>query len=171
MTRFNPVSIASHFRDAGATPAEEMAYTLSDGKAYVRACLARGMDIDLFAPRLSWFFYTYTNFFEEVAKYRAGRRIWSRMMKEFGRSPSRRYPRVACAAGIRCRATLNNIAPHDRDDGGRWQVSVHARRPTTRPSRPDGAGGQDEPPDQQIVNYETGVPKTSIRSAALVHRA
>src|SRR5439155_26865383 len=72
LPRFNPISIASHFRDAGATPAEEMAYTLSDGIAYVKAAVERGLEVDAFAPRLSFFFYTYTNFFEEVAKYRAG---------------------------------------------------------------------------------------------------
>src|SRR5437870_12035685 len=72
LPRFNPISIASHYRDAGANPAEEMAYTLSSGKAYVENLLARGLPADSFAPRLSFFFYTYTNFFEEVAKYRAG---------------------------------------------------------------------------------------------------
>src|SRR3954451_9668134 len=82
LPRFNPISIASHYRDAGANPAEEMAYTLCSGIAYVEACLERGMDVEAFAPRLSFFFYTYTNFFEEVAKYRAGRRLWARLMKE-----------------------------------------------------------------------------------------
>jgi methylmalonyl-CoA mutase N-terminal domain/subunit len=82
MPNYNPISIAgAHFRDAGATPAEEMAYTLADGMAYVDACLDRGLDVDDFAPQLSWFFYTYTNFFEEVAKYRAGRRLWADIMR------------------------------------------------------------------------------------------
>src|SRR5947209_8070081 len=101
LPRFNPISIASHFRDAGATPAEEMAYTLADGVAYVRAALARGLAIDAFAPRLSFFFYTYTNFFEEVAKFRAGRRIWAHLMKDtFGaRSPDSWRMRAACVCG------------------------------------------------------------------------
>jgi methylmalonyl-CoA mutase N-terminal domain/subunit len=115
LPRFNPISIASHYRDAGATPAEEMAYTLSAGAAYVESCLARGMDVDAFAPRLSFFFYTYTNFFEEVAKYRAGRRIWARLMKErYGaRSPAAQMLRAACVCGghsLTRAEPLNNIA-------------------------------------------------------------
>ncbi|HEY8211485.1 MAG TPA: methylmalonyl-CoA mutase family protein [Myxococcaceae bacterium] len=115
LPRFNPISIASHYRDAGATPAEEMAYTLSSGIAYVEACLARGMDVDAFAPRLSFFFYTYTNFFEEVAKYRAGRRIWARLMKDrFGaKVPAAQMLRAACVCGghsLTRAEPLNNIA-------------------------------------------------------------
>jgi methylmalonyl-CoA mutase N-terminal domain/subunit len=114
LPRFNPISIASHFRDAGATPAEEMALTLADGRAYVKACLARGLPVDGFAPRLSFFFYTYTNFFEEVAKYRAGRRIWARMMKdEFGaQNPDSWRLRAACVCGghsLTKAEPLNNI--------------------------------------------------------------
>src|SRR5204862_7942661 len=114
LPRFNPISIASHYRDAGATPAEEMAYTLSSGIAYVEACLARGMDVDAFAPRLSFFFYTYTNFFEEVAKYRAGRRIWAHVMKErFGaQKPDSQRLRAACVCGghsLTLAEPLNNI--------------------------------------------------------------
>src|SRR5256885_11893696 len=82
LPRFNPISIASHYRDAGATPAEEMAYTLSAGKSYVENLLGLGFPPHSLAPRHSFFFYTYTNFFEEAAKYRAGRRIWARLLKE-----------------------------------------------------------------------------------------
>ena len=115
LPRFNPISIASHFRDAGATPAEEAAYTLSDGVAYVKACLDRGMKIDAFAPRLSFFFYTYVNFFEEVAKYRAMRRIWARLMKEtFGAETAEAWRlRIACVCGghsLTKAEPLNNIA-------------------------------------------------------------
>lgn len=114
MPHFNPISIASHFRDAGATPAEEMAYTLADGIAYVRAALARGLEVDAFAPQLSWFFYTYTNFFEEVAKYRAGRRIWAKLMREeFGaKDPKSWMMRAACVCGghsLTKQEPLNNI--------------------------------------------------------------
>src|SRR5262249_48687240 len=101
LPRFNPISIASHFRDAGATPAEEAAYTLADGIAYVEACLTRGLPIDAFAPRLSWFFYTYVNFFEEIAKYRACRRLWARLVRErFGAksAESERF-RIAVVCG------------------------------------------------------------------------
>ncbi len=115
LPRFNPISIASHFRDAGATPAEEMAYTLADGLAYVRATLDRGLAIDTFAPRLSFFFYTYVNFFEEVAKYRAGRRIWARLMRDkFGAQlPDSQKLRAACVCGghsLTQAEPLNNIA-------------------------------------------------------------
>ncbi len=81
--RFNPISIAgAHVRDAGATAAEEMAYTLANGLAYVEELRARGGDVDKFAKRLSFFFYVHMDFFEEIAKFRAGRRLWARLMKE-----------------------------------------------------------------------------------------
>ncbi len=115
LPRFNPISIASHYRDAGATPAEEMAYTLSSGKAYVENLLARGLPADSFGPRLSFFFYTYTNFFEEVAKYRAGRRIWAQLMREkYGaKEPESWRLRAACVCGghsLTRAEPLNNIA-------------------------------------------------------------
>ncbi|NYT26144.1 methylmalonyl-CoA mutase [Alcaligenaceae bacterium] len=81
--RFNPISIAgAHVRDAGATAAEEMAYTLANGLAYVEELRRRGGDVEKFAKRLSFFFYVHMDFFDEVAKFRAGRRIWARLMKE-----------------------------------------------------------------------------------------
>ena len=81
--RFNPISIAgAHVRDAGSTAAEEMAYTLANGLAYVDELCARGGDIEKFAKRLSFFFYVHMDFFEEIAKFRAGRRLWARFMKE-----------------------------------------------------------------------------------------
>lgn len=116
MPNYNPISIAgAHFRDAGATPAEEMAYTLADGIAYVEACLERGLDVDDFAPQLSWFFYTYTNFFEEVAKYRAGRRIWAHIMREwFNAQESKSCQfRAGCVCGgksLTKEEPMNNIA-------------------------------------------------------------
>jgi methylmalonyl-CoA mutase, N-terminal domain len=81
--RFNPISIAgAHVRDAGATAAEEMAYTLANGLAYVDELRRRGGDVEKFAKRLSFFFYVHMDFFDEVAKFRAGRRLWARLMKE-----------------------------------------------------------------------------------------
>src|SRR5258707_8050134 len=71
-----------HIREAGSTAAQELAFTLADGMEYVRWGIARGMDVDDFAPRLSFFFNAHNDFFEEIAKYRAARRIWSREMKE-----------------------------------------------------------------------------------------
>ena len=83
LSRFNPISIAgAHFRDAGATAVQEAAFTLSDGIVYVDRSLQQGMPVDQFAPRLSFYFYTYTDIFEEVAKYRAMRRLWARIMKD-----------------------------------------------------------------------------------------
>jgi methylmalonyl-CoA mutase N-terminal domain/subunit len=81
--RFNAISIAgAHVRDAGATAAEEMAYTLANGLAYVDELRRRGGDVEKFAKRLSFFFYVHMDFFDEIAKFRAGRRLWARLMKE-----------------------------------------------------------------------------------------
>ena len=81
--RFNPISIAgAHVRDAGSTAVEEMGFTLANGLAYVDELLARGGDAEKFARRLSFFFYVHMDFFEEIAKFRAARRIWARLMKE-----------------------------------------------------------------------------------------
>jgi methylmalonyl-CoA mutase N-terminal domain/subunit len=83
LPRWNPISISGyHIREAGSTAVQELAFTLADGFAYVDACLERGLDIDDFAPRLSFFFNAHNDFFEEIAKYRAARRIWGREMKE-----------------------------------------------------------------------------------------
>jgi methylmalonyl-CoA mutase, N-terminal domain len=79
----HPVSISGyHIREAGSNAAQELAFTLADGFAYVEACLARGLDVDAFAPRLSFFFNAHLDFFEEIAKYRAARRIWARQMRD-----------------------------------------------------------------------------------------
>ncbi len=83
MPRWNSISISGyHIREAGSTAAQELAFTLADGFAYVEAALARGLAIDDFAPRLSFFFNVHNEFFEEIAKFRAARRIWARMMRE-----------------------------------------------------------------------------------------
>jgi methylmalonyl-CoA mutase, N-terminal domain len=83
MPLMHPVSISGyHIREAGSTAAQELAFTLADGFAYVDACVARGMDVDDFAPRLSFFFNAHIDFFEEIAKYRAARRIWARELRE-----------------------------------------------------------------------------------------
>ncbi len=81
--QWNTISVSGyHIREAGATAAQELAFTLGDGFAYVEACRARGMDVDEFAPRLSFFFDAHIDFFEEIAKFRAARRIWARWMRE-----------------------------------------------------------------------------------------
>ena len=81
--RFNPISISGyHIREAGATAAQELAYTLGAGIAYVESTLERGLAVDEFAPRLSFFFDAHNDFFEEIAKYRAARRVWCKVMQE-----------------------------------------------------------------------------------------
>jgi len=81
--RWNTISISGyHIREAGSTAVQEMAFTLADGIAYVEAALERGLEVDDFAPRLSFFFDSHIDFFEEIAKFRASRRIWARIMKE-----------------------------------------------------------------------------------------
>src|SRR5436853_808543 len=83
MPLMHPVSISGyHIREAGSTAAQELSFTLADGFAYVEACLERGLDVDSFAPRLSFFFNAHLDFFEEIAKYRAARRIWARKMRD-----------------------------------------------------------------------------------------
>jgi methylmalonyl-CoA mutase N-terminal domain/subunit len=83
MPLMHPVSISGyHIREAGSTAAQELAFTLADGFAYVDACLERGLDVDDFAPRLSFFFNAHLDFFEEIAKYRAARRIWATQMRD-----------------------------------------------------------------------------------------
>ncbi|MBD0329379.1 MAG: methylmalonyl-CoA mutase family protein [Thermoleophilia bacterium] len=83
LPRFHPVSISGyHIREAGSNAVQELAFTLADGFAYVDACLERGLDVDDFAPRFSFFFNAHIDFFEEIAKYRAARRIWARELRE-----------------------------------------------------------------------------------------
>ena len=83
MPLFHPISISGyHIREAGSNAAQELAFTLADGFAYVEAAVERGLDVDDFAPRLSFFFNAHLDFFEEIAKYRAARRIWAREMRE-----------------------------------------------------------------------------------------
>jgi len=89
--QWNTISISGyHIREAGSTAAQELAFTLADGMEYVRWGIARGMDVDEFAPRLSFFFNAHNDFFEEIAKYRAARRIWAREMKETFKAKSPR---------------------------------------------------------------------------------
>ena len=83
VSRWNPISISGyHIREAGANAVQELAFTLYDGITYVESCLERGMKVDDFAPRLSFFFAAHNDFFEEIAKFRAARRIWAKVMKE-----------------------------------------------------------------------------------------
>lgn len=113
--RWNTISISGyHIREAGATAAQEIAFTLADGKAYVRAALERGLDVDRFAPRLSFFFAAHNDIFEEAAKFRAARRLWARIMREgFGakdpRSWALRFHTQTGGSTLTAQEPLNNV--------------------------------------------------------------
>jgi len=113
--KWNTISISGyHIREAGSTAAQEMAFTIADGIAYVQACVDRGMEVDSFAPRLSFFFNAFTDVLEEVAKFRAGRRYWARVMKErFGakdpRSMMMRYHVQTGGVTLTAQQPLNNV--------------------------------------------------------------
>jgi methylmalonyl-CoA mutase N-terminal domain/subunit len=116
MPRWNSVSISGyHIREAGSTAAQELAFTLSDGFAYVEAGIEAGLDVDDFAPRLSFFFNSHIDFFEEIAKFRAARRIWATVMKEkYGardeRSLLMRFHTQTAGVSLTAQEPLNNIA-------------------------------------------------------------
>ncbi len=113
--RWNTVSISGyHIREAGATAAQELAFTIADGIGYVESCIERGLDVDDFAPRLSFFWDVHNDFFEEIAKFRAGRRLWARLMKErFGakKAESMKLRTHAQTAGVSLTAQqpYNNV--------------------------------------------------------------
>ncbi len=113
--RWNTISISGyHIREAGSTAAQELAFTLADGFAYVEAGMAAGLDIDSFAPRLSFFFNAHIDFFEEICKYRAARRIWARRMKErYGakdeRSLKLRFHTQTAGCSLTAQEPENNI--------------------------------------------------------------
>jgi methylmalonyl-CoA mutase N-terminal domain/subunit len=115
LPQWNPISISGyHIREAGSTAAQELAFTLADGLEYVRWGLARGMDIDDFAPRLSFFFNAHNDFFEEIAKYRAARRIWARELREtFGaknpRSWLMRFHTQTAGVSLTAQQPENNV--------------------------------------------------------------
>src|SRR5688572_8121387 len=115
MPRWHPVSISGyHIREAGATAAQELAFTLKDGFTYVEEQMARGIDVDDFAPRLSFFFNAQIDFFEEIAKYRAARRIWARELREtYGaknpRSWLMRFHTQTAGVSLTAQQPLNNI--------------------------------------------------------------
>jgi methylmalonyl-CoA mutase N-terminal domain/subunit len=115
MPRWHPISISGyHIREAGSTAVQELAFTLKDGLTYVEQAVARGLDVDDFAPRLSFFFNAQIDFFEEIAKYRAARRIWARELRDtFGaRSPKSllmRFHTQTAGVSLTAQQPLNNI--------------------------------------------------------------
>jgi methylmalonyl-CoA mutase N-terminal domain/subunit len=115
MPKWNSISISGyHIREAGSTAAQELAFTLRDGIEYVQWCVDAGMDVDAFAPRLSFFFNSHSDFFEEIAKFRAARRIWARTMKErFGarnpRSWMCRFHTQTAGVSLTAQQPYNNV--------------------------------------------------------------
>jgi methylmalonyl-CoA mutase, N-terminal domain len=115
MPRWHPISISGyHIREAGSTADQELAFTLKDGLTYVEQAVARGLDVDAFAPRLSFFFNAHIDFFEEIAKYRAARRIWARELRDtFGarneRSLLMRFHTQTAGVSLTAQQPLNNI--------------------------------------------------------------
>jgi len=115
MPRWHPISISGyHIREAGSTAQQELAFTLKDGLTYVEQAIARGLDVDDFAPRLSFFFNAQIDFFEEIAKYRAARRIWARELRDtFGaknpRSWQMRFHTQTAGVSLTAQQPLNNI--------------------------------------------------------------
>ncbi len=113
--KWNTISISGyHIRESGSTAAQEMAFTLADGIAYTQACVERGMDVDSFAPRLSFFFNAFTNVLEEVAKFRAARRYWAKVMKDRfkakdPRSMMLRYHVQTGGVTLTAQQPLNNV--------------------------------------------------------------
>jgi methylmalonyl-CoA mutase N-terminal domain/subunit len=115
LPRWNTISISGyHIREAGSTAAQELAFTLRDGVEYVQWCVDAGMDVDEFAPRLSFFFNSHSDFFEEIAKYRAARRIWARTMRErFGAQNPRswmcRFHTQTAGVSLTAQQPYNNV--------------------------------------------------------------
>jgi methylmalonyl-CoA mutase, N-terminal domain len=113
--KWNPISISGyHIREAGSTAAQEIAFTLGDGIAYVEAALAAGLTVDAFAPRLSFFFNVHNDFLEEVAKFRAARRLWARLMKERfkakdPRSMMLRFHAQTAGSTLTAQQPINNV--------------------------------------------------------------
>ena len=116
MPRWHPISVSGyHIREAGSTAAHELAFTLANGFAYVEAAVAAGLDVDAFAPRLSFFFNAHSDFFEEIGKFRAARRIWARWMKErYGatdpKSHMLRFHTQTAGVSLTAQQPRNNIA-------------------------------------------------------------
>jgi methylmalonyl-CoA mutase, N-terminal domain len=169
--RFNAISVAgAHFRDAGANAVQEMAFTLMDGVTYCDEVIARGrMTIDEFAPQVSFFFYTHGDFFEEIAKYRAGRRRWANIVRErYGATNDRSCMfRVGCVAGgasLHAPQAHNNVVRIAYEAlasvlGGVQSMFTAAwDEPFALPSEDSATLALRT---QQVLAYETGVARVS----------
>jgi methylmalonyl-CoA mutase, N-terminal domain len=169
MPRWHPVSISGyHIREAGSTAQQELAFTLKDGFTYVERALERGLDVDDFAPRLSFFFNAHIDFFEEIAKYRAARRIWAREMREtYGakREESMRLRFHAQTAGVSLTAQqpLNNVVRTSLEAlaavlGG--TQSLHTNSFDEALALPTEEAVRVALRTQQIIAFESGAPST-----------
>jgi methylmalonyl-CoA mutase, N-terminal domain len=169
MPRWHPVSISGyHIREAGSTAAQELAFTLKDGLTYVEQAVARGLDVDDFAPRLSFFFNAHIDFFEEIAKYRAARRIWARELREtFGaRKPESwrmRFHTQTAGVSLTAQQPLNNIVRTAIEAlagvlGG--TQSLHTNSYDEALALPTEAAVRVALRTQQIIAEETGVANT-----------
>jgi methylmalonyl-CoA mutase, N-terminal domain len=167
--KYNPISISGyHIREAGATAGQELAYTLRNGFEYVERGIARGLDVDQFAPRLSFFWDVHNDFFEEIAKFRAARRIWARTLREkYGsRNPeSWRLRTHAQTAGV----TLTAQQPENNIVRVAYQAmaavlggtqSLHTNSMDETLALPSEKAVQIALRTQQILAFETGVPNT-----------
>jgi methylmalonyl-CoA mutase N-terminal domain/subunit len=167
--KFNTISISGyHIREAGATAVEELAFTLKNGFTYVEEGIARGLDVDEFAPRLSFFWDVHNDFFEEIAKFRAGRRIWARHMREvYGaqRPESWRLRTHAQTAGV----TLTAQQPHNNIVRIAYQglaavlggtQSLHTNAMDETLALPTEHAVRIALRTQQILAFETGIPNT-----------
>ncbi len=169
MPRWHPISVSGyHIREAGSTAAQELAFTIKDGLTYVEQALERGLDVDDFAPRLSFFFNAQIDFFEEVAKYRAARRIWARELREtFGakdpRSWRMRFHTQTAGVSLTAQQPLNNIVRTALEAlagvlGG--TQSLHTNSYDEALALPTEAAARIALRTQQIIAHETGVTNT-----------
>jgi methylmalonyl-CoA mutase N-terminal domain/subunit len=169
MPRWHPVSISGyHIREAGSTAAQELAFTLKDGLTYVEQAVERGLDVDDFAPRLSFFFNAQIDFFEEIAKYRAARRIWARELREtFGAKDQRswlmRFHTQTAGVSLTAQQPLNNIARTAIEAlagvlGG--TQSLHTNSYDEALALPTEEAVRIALRTQQVISHETGVANT-----------
>ncbi len=170
MPRANPISVCGyHIRESGATAVQEMAFAISNAIEYIDRALQRGLDIDSFAPRISWNLGAFMNLFEEVAKYRASRRIWARLMKERYSAEDPRSWRFlwfagTCGSTFSHRQPLNNIVRATVETlalvlGGVQSLTVNTWQEAFE--IPDQQAMLTALRTQQIIAYETGVADTA----------
>src|ERR1700761_9372679 len=166
--KWNTISISGyHIREAGSTAVQEIAFTLSNGKAYVKAALEKGLDINVFGKRLSFFFNAHNNLFEEVAKFRAARRIWANIMKELGATDPKammlRFHAQTGGATLTAQQPLNNIVRVTIQTlaavlGG--TQSLHTNGYDEALSLPTEQAAGIALRTQQIAAFESGAPDT-----------